>query len=512
MSSRLVGGLLALLVVSGAPGVSAQAAAQVPRQLSLSEALVLARQNSPTYRQTLNDEDPAAAAVRAAYGALFPTLSGSTGISYSRAGRQTFANQVFSQGSNTIGSNYNLSASWSLSARELMAPGQQKAQQRVVEENITGAGNNLTADVTTQYLAVLRASASVEVARQQLARNEDFLTLARARQQVGQTNIIDVRTAEVNRGRSQVTLLRAVQAETDAKIELIRRLGMPTQMDVDSLRLTEQFQLVEPTYQLGALLAAAGVDNPTIRAADAQHESARIGVRVAKAAYLPSFTVSTGLSGFTQQYTDINPQLAGALASAQGTKANCEFQNGILSRLTTPHPAPNGGLIADCNSYAGLDATGGALQADISQAIRDRNSGWPFSYTRQPWSISAGLSLPLWDGFSRAQATSQAKAQEDDAREAARARRLEVAGTVQSRLGGVRTAYQAAVTLEANRTLAREQLSLAQDRYRIGQGTALEVADAQNAVTQAEADYVTAVYDYHQAVAALEAAVGRPLR
>ncbi|MEI2720947.1 MAG: TolC family protein [Gemmatimonadales bacterium] len=126
--------------------------------------------------------------------------------------------------------------------------------------------------------------------------------------------------------------------------------------------------------------------------------------------------------------------------------------------------------------------------------------------------MSAGLSLPLWDGFSRAQATSQAKAQEDDAREATRARRLEVAGTVQSRLGAVRTAYQAAVTLEANRTLAREQLQLAQDRYRIGQGTALEVADAQNAVTQAEADYVSAVYDYHQAVVALEAAVGRPLR
>ncbi|MEI2720948.1 MAG: TolC family protein [Gemmatimonadales bacterium] len=321
MSSRVVGGILALLVVAGAHGAAAQAGPSLPRQLSLGEALSLAKANSPTYRQTLNDEGPAAAAVRAAYGALFPTLSGSTGISYSRAGRQTFANQVFSQGSNTVASNYNLSASWSLSARELMAPGQQKAQQRVVEENITGAGNTLTADVTTQYLAVLRATASVEVARQQLARNEDFLTLARARQQVGQTNIIDVRTAEVNRGRSQVALLRAQQSETDAKIELIRRLGMPTQTDVDSIRLTETFQLVEPTYQLGTLLAAAGVDNPSIRAAEAQHESARIGVRSAKAAYLPSFSISTGLSGFTQQYTDINPQLAGALASAQGTKA-----------------------------------------------------------------------------------------------------------------------------------------------------------------------------------------------
>jgi outer membrane protein len=484
----------------------------MPRQLSLGEALTLARQNSPSYRQVLNDADPASAAVRAAYGALFPTLNSSSGVSYSRAGRQTFANQVFSQGSPTVSSNYNLSASWSISKRELLLPGQQKAQQRVVEENITGAGVSLTADVTTQYLAALRAEAQVEVAQQQLTRNDEFLALARARQNVGQANLLDVRQAEVTRGQSEVALLRARQSSVEAKIELLRRLGMAPSEGIDSMRLTESFQLAEPTYNLDALLQVAGTENPTLRAADAQQESARYGVRSAKAAYLPSFSISTGLAGFTQQFTDINPQLANALGGAQGNAANCTFQNGILSRLTSPHPSPNGGIIPDCNAFAGLDASGTALQSEVEQRIRDGNSGWPFSYTRQPWSISASVSLPLWDGFARAQSVSQARAAEDDAREAVRARRLEVSGTIQARLGGVRTAFEAARIQDVNRTLAREQFQLAQDRYRIGQGNALELADAQNAVTRAEADYVTAVYDYHQAVVALEAAVGRPLR
>ncbi len=512
MSSRVVGSVLFLLAAAGAAPVASQAGPPMPQQLSLGEALSLARRNSPSYRQVLNDADPAAAAVRAAYGALFPSLNSSSGLSYSRAGRQTFANQVFSQGSPTIASNYNISASLTLSMRELLAPGQQKAQQQVVEENITGAGVSLTADVTTQYLAALRAEAQIEVARQQLARNDEFLSLAQARQNVGQANLLDVRQAEVTRGRSEVTLLRARQASTEAKIELLRRLGLPAGEGVDSIRLTELFPLSEPTYALEALLQAAGTENPTLRAADAQALSARYGVRSAKAAYLPSFSINTGISGFTQQFTDVNPQLASALAGAQGSAANCTFQNGILSRLTTPHPAPNGGIIPDCSSFAGLDATGTALQADITQGIRNRNSGWPFSYTTQPWSISAGVSLPLWDGFARAQNVSQARAAEDDAREAVRARRLDVSGTIQARLGSVRTAFEAARIQDVNRTLAREQIQLAQDRYRIGQGNALELADAQNAVTQAEADYVTAVYDYHQAVVALEAAVGRPLR
>ena len=46
----------------------------------------------------------------------------------------------------------------------------------------------------------------------------------------------------------------------------------------------------------------------------------------------------------------------------------------------------------------------------------------------------------------------------------------------------------------------------------MGVGNSLEVSDAQTAVQRAEGDYVTAVYSYHRAIAALEAAVGRTLR
>ena len=53
---------------------------------------------------------------------------------------------------------------------------------------------------------------------------------------------------------------------------------------------------------------------------------------------------------------------------------------------------------------------------------------------------------------------------------------------------------------------------MAQDRYRLGSGSALEVSDARNSVQRAEGDYVNAVYEYHKAIAALELAVGRSLR
>ncbi len=505
MRGLLVLGALPAVLVSQEPVV-------VPQSLSLADALNLARRHSPAYRQAQNDEGPAAAQVRSAYGNLLPSISSSAGVGYSRAGRQTLANQIFSQGSSTISSSYNIGVSMGLSYGNFLAPSQAKAQQAATDAFIAAASNDLGADVTNQYLMVLRADASVEVARQQVDRNANFLAQAQAIFEVGRGNMVEVRQAEVAKANADVQLLRSEQQAVEARIELLRRIGVPAGPDVASLTLSEQFVLAEPHWDLATLQRDARMQNPALRAAEAQDDAAGIGVRIARSAYLPSFSISTGISGFTQQATDVDPLIAGQIAGAQGAVTNCAFQNAILERLTSPHPAPGGGIIPDCNAYAGLDASGTALLPEVEQRIRDANSGWPFRFTRQPWSISFGVSLPIFDGFAREARVSQARAQADDAREALRAQRLLVDGQVQAQLLAVTTNWRAAQIADANRVAAADQLTLANERYRVGSGTALEVADAQNAVTQAEAGYVNAVYDYHTAVVGLEAAVGHTLR
>ena len=76
----------------------------------------------------------------------------------------------------------------------------------------------------------------------------------------------------------------------------------------------------------------------------------------------------------------------------------------------------------------------------------------------------------------------------------------------------LRASYEAIRIQESNRVAAEEQLRLAQERYRVGSGTFIELLDAQLAALQAEADYINAIYVYHQSIATLEAEVGRPLR
>ncbi|OLB12662.1 MAG: hypothetical protein AUH07_07575 [Gemmatimonadetes bacterium 13_2_20CM_70_9] len=107
---------------------------------------------------------------------------------------------------------------------------------------------------------------------------------------------------------------------------------------------------------------------------------------------------------------------------------------------------------------------------------------------------------------------SRAKAQQQDLQESVRARGLQVQTEVSQAYLTVATAYRTTAIQDTNRAAARDGLQLATERYRVGSGTFFELLDAQVAALRAETDYVNSVFDYHKALAALEAAVGRPLR
>lgn len=482
--------------------------------LTLTEAIEQARRQSPAYRSTLNDAGVADWSVRSAYGSFVPSLSVSSGMGYTGSGASTFGGSTFNQSSPAITSNYGINLNWQVDGSTLAATGQERANRDAVSADILRAGVDLQNEITSQYLTALQAAAETDVARQQVLRNQDFLALAQARQQVGQATMLEVRQAEVQKGQADVSLLRAAQAESEAKLTLFRLMGVRSTVPVQEVALVDNFPVAEPTWTLEPLLAMAAEENPGLRTLRAREIAAGAGVRASKSGYFPSLSFQAGWRGFTQQFTNTDVLIGNRLGGAQGSASTCRFQNDIIMGLPAGQlpNQPNGGLIADCNAFAGLDATGESLDPAVRQAILDNNSVFPFNFRSQPFSASFTISLPIFNGFSRELRVAQSRAQEDDAREALRGRELLVQTEVETRWLQVQTAFRSIEVQAANREAAREQLTLAQDRYRVGVGNSLEVSDAQTAVQRAEGDYVTAVYSYHRAIAALEAAVGRTLR
>ena len=470
----------------------------VPANLSLADAVTLARANNPLYRQAINDRAPAAWGVRSAWSTmLVPSVSASGGIGYAGPGQQTFLTSNFSQSVSTVSSSYSVGLDWSLSGQTLTQPGLRKAQLSAADADVAGAETNLVTSVTQQYLTVLQARDNAEVARQQLQHDEEFQKLAQARYDVGRASLIDVRQAQVARGQAEVVLLRARTAVQVEKLRLFQQLGVTAPVDLAAVQLTDTFTVQAPTWQLNDLLTMAEQQNPALKALRGREHAAVWGVRAATASYGPSLSVSAGWSGFTQKLSDINPTIAGARASATADSITCAYANSAWLNSGSGPPL-------DCTQYSFTPAA--------EQAIRSRNAAYPFQFTPEPFQARLTVRIPLWGNFQQPLEVSLAKAQQQDLQESVRARGLQLQTDVSGAFLTLQTTHQAIAIQDTSRTAAREQLQLATERYRVGSGTFFELLDAQVAALRAETDYVNAVYDYHKALAALEAAVGRPLR
>ena len=465
--------------------------------LSLANAIALARDSSPAYRQALHDRAPAAWGVRNAWGSFLPTVTASAGGGYAGPGEQTFLTASFSQNVATWSSNYSVGLNWQLSGATLAQPGLKHAQLTAADADIAGAEATLVNAVTQQYLTVLQAGENARLARARLDRDDEFLKLAHARYDVGRSTLIDVRQAEVARGQAEVGSLRARTAVEVEKLRLFEIMGVPAPADLAAVQLTDSFRVEAPAWRLDELLTMAGEQNPALKALRARENAAAWGVRAAASSYGPSLSLSAGWSGFTQKLSDINPSIAAAQAQADTNAALCQYYN--TAWLNSAQTPLNCSLIA-----AGLPAQ--------EQAIRDQNALYPFHFTHQPFQARLTITLPIFTNFARPLQVSQAKAQRDDLAESVRARGLAVRTEVSQAFLTLQTAYRAVAIQDTSRAAAREQLQLATERYRVGSGTFFELLDAQVAQLNAEFDYVSAVYDYHRAVAALEAAVGRHLR
>lgn len=495
-----------LLAALGAAPLGAQGPLpSVPQQLGLEEAVTLAQRYNPTFRRAANDLAPAAWGTRNALTELLlPSVSAAGSFSYTGTGSQTFLSQEFSQPSSTIGSSYSLRLNWTLSGQTLTAPSVARAQQHAADAALAGTENVVRTGITQQYLAVLQAREQVGLAEVQVRRNQEFLRLAEARFQVGQATQLDVRQAQVALGQSEVALLQNQQAVTVSTLRLFEQMGIAAPEDPSVVTLTDTFPVLEPTWTLGSLLSEADAQNPDVQALEAQASAARWGARAARSQWLPTVSFSAGWSGFTQQFTNTDPlvssSIAQARAQADASQLECNFTN---QAWLNPGETP-----LDCGALAFTDAQADALR----QQIVARNSVFPFDFTSQPFSASVTVSLPLFTRFSRPLAVSQAQAQAEDAQYLADGRRLQLRTQVSEAYYSLRTAFATIGIQGTNREAAQEQLRLATERYRVGSGTFFELLDAQLAAQRAEADYINAIYAYHRAVAALEAAVGRPLR
>ncbi|MGV3708029.1 MAG: TolC family protein [Gemmatimonas sp.] len=484
----------AVVPVAMAQAPAAQGA--VGASLSVDDAVALARRNNPAFQSQINARRIADNNARAATGAFLPSLSSSFGGGY-RQGGTILVNGISQGAANDIlSSQGSINANVGFSLDMLSNRKSANLGRDATEADISNAEQILRQQVVTAYIAVLAAEAAARLQDTILATTNAQLALARARLQVGTGIQLDVDNAEVADGNQRVAVLRAKNEIDIAKIRLYQQIGVPASM---SAQLQPLPPLAMPQQSLSELLELASRSSPALESNRVRERQAGYDVTSAKRRYFPSIGVGTSVGGNMQRFVDTDLLIETQKAQIPGAIASCQRSEEVRVKL---------GLDNNYNSCA----TRFEFTAADEAALRDAQNKFPFGLQRQPYGFNVSLSLPIFNGFQRENAVANANVQLKNAQNTLRTQQLQMQADINSAWLNLSTQQQTVALQEQTARTARTALALAEEKYKTGSSTLLDLIQARDAFNRAETGRINAIFDFQRIFVQLEAAVGRPLR
>jgi len=462
--------------------------------LSLDEALSLAKANNPTYLQSYNNRRRMDANLRVARGNFLPGANTNFGTQYRQGLQQYFYGEAFGSNSDLLSSSWGLNLTANLSPSYFSTLRAARSSVSAADADITTADQSLRLNVTRQYFLVLEDEAQALLQDTLVALNQLQLELANAKVGVGSATSLDVKRAQVALGTQQVAALRARNTEAVDMIGLFQNIGIPSQ---EHVRLTTVPAVVEPKFDLNQLMTMAKHSNPTLRGLTARVEAANQTLNSQRGQYYPSLGFTGSIGGYSQQYMNNNYLVTQAQQSLATEQSEC-YSTDSLRRGAGLSGLPY------CSTLM--------LSPAQAQQLRAQNQTFPFKFTSNPYTLNLQLSLPLFNGFQREQAIESSSADQSDANYNLKAAEVNLTANVSSANVTLVVDYQAWKLQEQNSLAAREALQLAEERYRVGLNSLVDLQQARSDYETAEAGRINAVFEFHRAFATLESVVGRSLR
>ncbi|MBD3335375.1 MAG: hypothetical protein GF355_07645 [Candidatus Eisenbacteria bacterium] len=273
------------------PDPAASGAPSGPRTVTLDQALELAHEHSPLLQQARAELQTSRAAVRTAYGAFLPSLSG--GSSYSRASRQRYdpnTDRTVSAGSSE---SYSTSLSSSLDlfngGRRLADLRGAKASRAAAKYALAGERADLELSVKQAFFTALSAQDLVRVERERLERAETQLSFSSEQVRYGTATVSDSLRAVLEVRNAEMALVQAQQDREVARMELARVIGLAGPLAVTAEDLPEPRDVRLDTE---GILVETLAQAPSVRESRARLESSEASYTASKSGYFPSLDAS----------------------------------------------------------------------------------------------------------------------------------------------------------------------------------------------------------------------------
>lgn len=315
--------------------------------------------------------------------------------------------------------------------------------------DVTARGLNAT--VIQDYYTIASAERKLKNSETSLGEAEHFLDITRKQERGGEAAHLDVIKAQLEAEQRRRLVEDSELALEKAKIALAVLIFPALEVNYS---IVDDLSKIAPLPPQPEVIAQAATNSADLRAAKANVSEARLGVSVARYAYLPSF----GLDVFYG--IDAN-QFAG--------RTNYETQ--ATGRSTLPH-----------------------FEVPYRQNL---------GYVAQ-----ATLDIPLWNWGSIHSKVKQAALKERQAQIDLTAAQKQLDAEAAASYREAQIAFSQIESLRSSADLANESLRLTLLRYEAGEAMALEVLEAQTAASQARSAYDDGLLRYRVALAALQNLTG----
>lgn len=307
-----------------------------------------ARANNHNLKATIARVLQAEAQANVARGALLPSVEASASASRSERESQTLSNDGLVIGTSRTTSTFgaNLRASYQLDFF-----GQQQSQADAARERLHGAQYDgmtveitLIADVASTYLQVLSARERLFLAESRLANAEKILALLETQRRVGTVSDLELaqqRGAIASQRASLPGLRLSERQSLNALAALVGRA--PEGFDVESRRLAD---VTLPRVGAG-IPSELLTRRPDLRSAEADLNAANFDLAAAKAARLPSFSLTAQGGSSSNMVSELLS--AGTLFYSLGASASQTLFNG--GRLTNQERGARASYRAALETY-----------------------------------------------------------------------------------------------------------------------------------------------------------------
>jgi outer membrane protein len=438
----------ALCAVAAALAALPASAQQVPAVLTLSDALIIAREHSPIYQRSANDVHIASSAVRSAWAGFLPAVSTRLNFSGSQSTAIT--------GQDSIGRPIQLveslsfrssSASQSVSTEVTLFDGggtlrtlqAQRALYEGTAAQVEAAAAQLDAQVARAFYQAVKATRDIALEEQLLASAQERLARTEQLLRIAASNRVDVLGAREDVITYEQNLAR-VRAEADKA-----RLTLTTVIGIEPQRAMSLDTILPPVFDpanldVEGLVARALTTSPTVRQREAAVRAARSRRSAAVARRWPAITASASY-----------------------------------------------GRSMSLSSYRAFGE------------LNPQNTGFTFGM---------GASLPLFNRFQTTNAIDEAAGAEHDAEHDLRAARLTAESDIRSGVIDLGNAHHALELATERVELSRERLELALERYQLGGYSFTELQQVIDRTAQAERQALDARFAFFLAVVNLEEKLG----